>query len=134
MAKKEKRGLGTGLDVLFGADVPEEEETGLLLLPINRVEPRADQPRQVFQEDALQELSESIARYGLIQPITVRKLSEGYYQIIAGERRWRAARLAGLEEVPVRVIEAAAPRSWRLSKTCREKISTRLRRRKATVR
>ena len=115
MAKKEKRGLGTGLDVLFGADVPEEEETGLLLLPINRVEPRADQPRQVFQEDALQELSESIARYGLIQPITVRKLSEGYYQIIAGERRWRAARLAGLEEVPVRVIEADDRRAAELA-------------------
>lgn len=115
MAKKEKRGLGTGLDVLFGADLPEDEENGLLMLPISRVEPRADQPRQVFQEEALQELSESIARYGLIQPITARKLDDGYYQIIAGERRWRAARMAGLTEVPVRVIEADDRRAAELA-------------------
>ena len=105
MAPKEKRGLGTGLDVLFGADVPEEGGE-LLTLPLMRVEPRADQPREYFDEQALQELADSISQYGLIQPITVRKLENDYYQIIAGERRWRAARLAGLQEVPVRVIEA----------------------------
>ena len=114
MAKNEKRGLGTGLDVLFGAELPEEEAE-LQQLPISRVEPRADQPRRVFEEDALQELADSIARYGLIQPITVRKLDDGYYQIIAGERRWRAARLAGLDEVPVRVIEADDRRAAELA-------------------
>lgn len=105
MAPKEKRGLGTGLDVLFGTDIPEEGGE-LITLPLMRVEPRADQPRERFDEQALQELADSISRYGLIQPITVRKLDNDYYQIIAGERRWRAARLAGLQEVPVRVIEA----------------------------
>ena len=106
MAKKEKRGLGTGLDVLFGADTAEEENGEITTLPLTKVEPREDQPRERFDEEALRELSESIAQFGLIQPITVRKLDTGYYQIIAGERRWRAARLAGLQEVPVRVIEA----------------------------
>ncbi len=114
MASKDKRGLGTGLDVLFGADLPEEENE-LLQLPISRVEPRSDQPRRDFDEEALRELSASIARYGLIQPITVRALGGGYYQIIAGERRWRAARLAGLDEVPVRVIEADDRRAAELA-------------------
>ena len=100
--------------MLFGAELPEEEAE-LQQLPISRVEPRADQPRRVFEEDALQELADSIARYGLIQPITVRKLDDGYYQIIAGERRWRAARLAGLDEVPVRVIEADDRRAAELA-------------------
>ena len=107
MAAKEKKGLGTGLDVLFGAKgLNEENESELLTLPISKVEPRADQPREYFDQEALQELADSIAQYGLIQPITVRKLNTGYYQIIAGERRWRASRMAGLDEVPVRVIEA----------------------------
>ena len=102
---KDKKGLGIGLDALFGTDEPEEESE-LQILPIAKVEPRLEQPREIFDEQALQELADSIAQYGLIQPITARKLSSGYYQIIAGERRWRAARLAGLTEVPVRVIEA----------------------------
>ena len=114
MANKDKRGLGTGLDVLFGADLPEKENE-LLQLPISRVEPRSDQPRRDFDEEALRELSASIARYGLIQPITVRALGDGYYQIIAGERRWRAARLVGLDEVPVRVIEADDRRAAELA-------------------
>ena len=101
---KDKKGLGIGLDALFGSD--EIEDSELQYLPISKVEPRIDQPREIFNEESLQELSESIAQYGLIQPITARKLDSGYYQIIAGERRWRAARLAGLTEVPVRVIEA----------------------------
>ena len=101
---KEKNGLGIGLDVLFGAD--ENEESELQTLPVTKVEPRLEQPREIFDEEALQELADSIAQYGLIQPITARKLDSGYYQIIAGERRWRAARMAGLTEVPVRVIEA----------------------------
>ena len=107
MAAKDKKGLGTGLGVLFGADqFDEEEQSELLTLPISKVEPRTEQPREYFDQDALQDLADSIARYGLIQPITVRKLDSGYYQIIAGERRWRASRLAGLTEVPVRLIEA----------------------------
>lgn len=106
MAVKEKKGLGAGLDVLFGANDFDETEGELLTLPISKVEPRKEQPREHFDEQALAELADSIAQYGLIQPITVRKLDSGYYQIIAGERRWRASRLAGLDEVPVRVIEA----------------------------
>lgn len=116
MAAKEKKGLGTGLDVLFGASgLDEENESELLILPISKVEPRIDQPREYFDQQALQELSDSIAQYGLIQPITVRKLETGYYQIIAGERRWRASRLAGLKEVPVRVIEADDRRTAELA-------------------
>ena len=103
---KEKKGLGIGLDALFGTDELNEAEAELQFLPISKVEPRMEQPRMQFDEEALQELADSISRYGLIQPITARKLDSGYYQIIAGERRWRAARLAGLTEVPVRVIEA----------------------------
>lgn len=106
MAVKEKKGLGAGLDVLFGANDFDETEGELLTLPVSKVEPRKEQPREYFDEQALAELADSIAQYGLIQPITVRKLDSGYYQIIAGERRWRASRLAGLDEVPVRVIEA----------------------------
>ena len=106
-----KKGLGTGLSALFGDDldaVPAEspEKKEILELPITKVEPRAEQPRYTFDEVALAELSESIREYGMIQPITVRPLESGYYQIIAGERRWRAARMAGLSQVPVRVLEA----------------------------
>ena len=111
---KEKKGLGTGLGVLFGED-RFDEESELQTLPIAKVEPRQDQPRALFDDDALQELAESIAQYGLIQPITVRKLDSGYYQIIAGERRWRAARLAGLSEVPVRVMDADDRRTAELA-------------------
>lgn len=102
-----KKGLGTGLDVLFGDSSREEEKPqGVLELPIAKVEPRDNQPRTVFDEEALSELADSIREYGVIQPVTVRKLDSGYYQLIAGERRWRAARLAGLTEIPARVIEA----------------------------
>lgn len=102
-----KKGLGTGLDVLFGDSSREEEKPqGVLELPIAKVEPRDNQPRTVFDEEALSELAESIREYGVIQPVTVRKLDSGYYQLIAGERRWRAARLVGLTEIPARVIEA----------------------------
>ena len=115
MSAKQNKGLGTGLGALFGNDDFSEEESELLYLPISKVEPRMEQPRNYFDEEALQELSESILQYGLIQPITVRKLDSGYYQIIAGERRWRASRLAGLSEVPVRVIEADDRRTAELA-------------------
>jgi len=114
MAKK--GGLGSGLNALFGeTTVPAKETGGSLTLPISRVEPRKGQPREKFDEGALDELTESIRQYGLIQPITVRALDNGYYQIIAGERRWRAARAAGLTEVPVRVIEADDRRAMELA-------------------
>ena len=106
MAKASKKGLGTGLGALLGSDTIAESNSKASTLPISKVEPKADQPRTMFDEIALQELSESIKQHGIIQPITVRKLPSGYYQIIAGERRWRAARMAGLKEVPVNIIEA----------------------------
>ncbi len=108
-----EKGLGKGFGAIFGA---EEEESGeLQSLPITKVEPRETQPRQHFDETALQELADSIREYGLIQPITVRKAENGYYQIIAGERRWRAARLAGLREVPVRILEADDGRAMEIA-------------------
>ena len=115
MAGKEKKGLGTGLDVLFGSDDWEDQGSELLILPIEKVEPRKEQPRETFDQEALQDLSDSIAQYGLIQPIIARKLDSGYYQIIAGERRWRASRMAGLTEIPVRVIEADDRRTAELA-------------------
>ena len=106
MASKKPSGLGRGLGALLGDDVLKAETTGSLYLPIAQVESCSSQPRKHFDEAALAELADSIREHGIIQPLTVRKLASGYYQIIAGERRWRAARLAGLQEVPVIVMEA----------------------------
>ena len=106
MALKEKRGLGIGLEALFGTDFQSLQEEEVRTLPISRVEPRQDQPRDRFDEERLQDLASSISHHGLIQPIIVRRISGGDYQIIAGERRWRAARMAGLTEIPVRVLQA----------------------------
>lgn len=113
-----KRGLGAGLDALFADNAPPPAPPSgeeIMKLPISKVEPRAGQPRYSFDADALDELAESIKQYGLIQPITVRRLDGGYYQIIAGERRWRASRLAGLSEIPARVIEADGRRAAELA-------------------
>lgn len=118
MAKDGKKGLGIGLGALFGEELPSPETQAkeeITLLPIAKIEPRPDQPRKRFDEVALAELSESIQEYGLIQPITVRPLESGYYQIIAGERRWRASRMAGLNEVPVRVITADEQRAMEMA-------------------
>ena len=106
MASKRPSGLGKGLGALLGDDVLQTESTGSLSLPISQVESCSSQPRKSFDEASLAELADSIREHGIIQPLTVRKLASGYYQIIAGERRWRAARIAGLQEVPVIVIEA----------------------------
>ena len=106
MASKKPSGLGRGLGALLGDDVLKAETTGSLYLPISQVESCSSQPRKHFDEASLAELADSIRQHGIIQPLTVRKLASGYYQIIAGERRWRAARLAGLKEVPVIVMEA----------------------------
>lgn len=107
MAKrKTELGLGRGLNALLGdPDLPEQNE-GPVSLPISQVEPGLNQPRKRFDEEALADLAESIRVHGIIQPLTVRRLASGYYQIIAGERRWRAAKLAGRKEVPVVIIEA----------------------------
>ena len=99
------RGLGKGLGALMGdTSLPEQE--GSLLLPISQVEPGLNQPRKRFDPVALDDLADSVREHGVIQPLTVRRLSSGYYQIIAGERRWRAAKQAGLSEIPAVVIEA----------------------------
>ena len=101
------KGLGKGLDALLGDDFTNEPEVkSSLFLPISQVESCASQPRKQFDPDALADLADSIRQHGIIQPLTVRKLQSGYYQIIAGERRWRAARMAGLSQVPVVVIVA----------------------------
>ena len=101
------KGLGKGLGALLG-DFNDEplEKSAYQMLPIYKVEPNPDQPRQDFDEEELQALADSIEQHGIIQPLTVRELSSGYYQIIAGERRWRAARLASLSEIPAIIIEA----------------------------
>ena len=99
-------GLGKGLGALLGDNFSMEPAGGPSALPISQVESCAAQPRKNFDQDKLEELAESIRQHGVIQPLTVRKLASGYYQIIAGERRWRAARLAGLEEIPAVIIEA----------------------------
>lgn len=113
--KSQKRGLGTGLGALFGESGIGNELEGALSVPIEKVEPRSDQPRKAFDDIALDDLADSIRQYGMISPITVRKLDGGYYQIIAGERRWRAARLAELKTVPIRVIEADDKRTMELA-------------------
>ena len=106
-AKANNKGLGKGLGALLG-DFSEEplEKSAYQLLPTYKIEPNPDQPRQDFDEEELQALADSIEIHGIIQPLTVREMPNGYYQIIAGERRWRASRLAGLNEVPVIVMEA----------------------------
>ena len=101
------KGLGRGLGALIGDfDQDYGEKSPYQLLPVYKVEPNRNQPRQDFDEEELQALADSITEHGVIQPLTVRLLDSGYYQIIAGERRWRAARIAGLSEIPAVVIEA----------------------------
>ena len=107
MAKrKTDLGLGRGLNALLGdPELPAQGE-GSISLPISQVEPGLNQPRKRFDPETLSDLAESIRVHGIIQPLTVRRLASGYYQIIAGERRWRAAKQAGLTEVPAVIIEA----------------------------
>lgn len=107
MAKRGmESGLGRGLGALLGDAALQTQEGGSIVVPISQVEASLKQPRKHFDEASLQDLAHSIELHGILQPITVRRLATGYYQIISGERRWRAARLAGLDEVPVIVIEA----------------------------
>ena len=110
------KGLGKGLGALLGDFVDEPmESSAYQQLPIYKVEPNPDQPRRDFDEEELQALADSITEHGIIQPLTVRQLDSGYYQIIAGERRWRAARLAGLSEVPAVIIEADDKKAMELA-------------------
>ena len=107
-----KKGLGGGLSNLFGSDtsdlMEESVDNGTKNLPLAKIEPNPDQPRKVFEQSSLDELAESIRQHGVITPITVRRADkDGYYQIIAGERRWRAARQAGLEDIPAMILEAS---------------------------
>ena len=98
--------LGRGLDALLGDTSLQAQTGGSVSLPIAQVEPGLNQPRKHFDEESLADLAQSIGQHGILQPLTVRRLASGYYQIIAGERRWRAARMAGLEEVPAIIVEA----------------------------
>lgn len=100
---KGRRALGRGLDAL----IPPAPQTGLQEVGIERIEPNPDQPRQRFDEAALQELAGSIREHGLVQPLVVSRVGDDRYRLIVGERRWRAARLAGLERVPVVVKDAS---------------------------
>ena len=110
------KGLGRGLGALLGDfDDVSAENSPYKMLPIHKVEPKADQPRQDFDEEELQALADSISVHGVIQPLTVRELPSGYYQIIAGERRWRAARMANLSEIPAVVIEADDKKAMELA-------------------
>ena len=111
-----QKGLGKGLGALLG-DFTEvsPDKSPYQLLPIYKVEPNPDQPRHDFDEEELQNLSDSIAEHGVLQPLTVREVSGGYYQIIAGERRWRAARMANLTEVPAVIIEADDKKAMELA-------------------
>lgn len=105
MAQKKKNGLGMGLDALFLDNSTEESSAGFVSVNINDIEPNREQPRKTFDEEALSELAASIGEHGIIQPLVVRPIADGGYQLIAGERRWRAARIAGLNEVPVVIRE-----------------------------
>lgn len=104
MAKK-LGGLGRGLDSLFADNSVEEINPSVNKLRIMEIEPNHDQPRKDFDEKSLSELAESIEQHGVLQPLVVRPLANGSYQLVAGERRWRAARIAGLAEVPVVIKE-----------------------------
>jgi len=101
-----KKGLGTGLGALFGDAAIDSTARDFEYLPLQRIEPKQDQPRTVFEEDRINELAESIREHGVLSPLLVRSVEGGYYQIIAGERRWRAAREAGLSQVPARIVIA----------------------------
>lgn len=111
-----QKGLGKGLGALLGDfDEGSQDENGLKKLPLHKIEPNPDQPRRDFDPEELEELAESIRTHGVIQPLTVREMPNGYYQIIAGERRWRASRLAGLEEIPAVIIEADDKKAMELA-------------------
>ena len=103
MTRARRSGLGKGLDALFMDN--DTNDTGVVTLRLSQIEPNREQPRKVFNEEALNELADSIREHGVLQPLLVRPLPGGVYQLVAGERRWRASRMAGLQEVPVVIRE-----------------------------
>ena len=114
MALKEK-GMGKGLGALLGDDFSADFSAPASTIPLSQIESCRAQPRKNFDQEKLEELADSIRQHGVIQPLTVRKLSSGYYQIIAGERRWRAARMTELTEIPAVVIEADDQKAMELA-------------------
>lgn len=108
------RGLGKGLDSIFSEN-SEEDKGGLTMLRLQDITPRKGQPRKKFDTESLSQLADSITAHGIIEPIVVRKAAGGFYEIIAGERRWRAAKMAGLREVPVVILEADEQKTAELS-------------------
>ncbi len=114
MALKEK-GMGKGLGALLGDDFSADFSSPASTIPLSQIESCRAQPRKSFDQEKLEELADSIRQHGVIQPLTVRKLSSGYYQIIAGERRWRAARMTELTEIPAVVIEADDQKAMELA-------------------
>ena len=113
MAKKPV--LGRGLDMIFSDNTPTPSQDSVVKLRLSQVEPKSDQPRQHFDPEALSQLADSIAANGVLQPILVREEENGLYQIIAGERRWRASKLAGLTEIPALILEADDLRTAQLA-------------------
>ena len=109
------KGLGSGLGALFGDAAVEDVLNDFEYLQLQRIEPRPDQPRSVFEQEKIDELTDSIREHGVLSPLTVRSIDDGYYQIIAGERRWRAARAAGLTEVPARIVAADDKKAMELA-------------------
>ena len=109
MPKKKNSGLGRGLDAIFLDNSPSDERGGsenkITLIKLSLIDPKGDQPRKYFDKEALEELAESIRENGLLQPILVREYGDGRYQIIAGERRFRASKIAGLSEIPAIILE-----------------------------
>lgn len=105
MAAKNKGGLGRGLDALFDDNSMEDASKSAVKLKITEIEPNREQPRKSFDDEALRELADSISVHGILQPLLVRPLPDGGYRLVAGERRWRASRMAGLTEVPVVIRE-----------------------------
>lgn len=106
MSKPKTTGLGRGLDAIFGENTPPSKGDGVIMMRVSDIEPRPGQPRKEFDREAMAQLADSIATHGLIQPVVVRPEENGLYQIIAGERRWRASKMAGLTEIPVVVVDA----------------------------
>ncbi len=103
---KKKTGLGRGIDaIMFDNSIDEASSAGAVKLKLTDIEPNREQPRKQFDETALSELAESISQHGVLQPLLVRPMQDGSYQLVAGERRWRASRIAGLTEVPVVIKE-----------------------------
>ena len=115
MAKNRNSGLGRGLDAIFLDNAGEEPKSGVTMLRVSEIEPRPDQPRKNFEPEAIAALADSIAENGVLQPLLVRSGEDGFYQIIAGERRWRASKMAGLTEVPVIITEADDKKAFELA-------------------